>query len=62
MQKCYVFVLFWRFCGTLVQKAFRNPVAPAAYKNKLTVNRRRHLARVLSSLTCRCALFPNKVC
>ena len=57
--KSYVFVLFWWFWGNLVQKFSVNSVAPAAYKNKLTVNRRRHLARVLSSLTCRCALFPN---
>ena len=45
------------FC---VSKVARKPVAPVAYKNKLTVNRRRHLARVLSSLMCRCALFPSE--
>ena len=43
--------------GTLY---FKKTVAPAGYKNKLTVNRRRHLARVLSSLMCRCDLFPSE--
>lgn len=47
----------WEFYGS---KVFSKPVAPVAYKNKLTVNRRRHLARVLSSLMCRCDLFPSE--
>ena len=37
-------------------KAFKKPVAPAGYKNKQTVSRRRYLARVLSSLMYRYAL------
>ena len=44
------------FCGS---KVFRKPVAPVAYKNKLTVNRRRYLAGVLWPLMYRCALFPS---
>ena len=43
--------VFWEVANTLV--------ATAGCKNKLTVNRRRHLARVFSSLMCRCDLFPS---
>ena len=41
------------FC---VLESFQKPVAPAGYKNKQTVSRRRYLARVLSSLMYRYAL------
>ena len=41
------------FC---VLKSFQKPVAPAGYKNKQTVSRRRYLARVLSSLMYRYVL------
>ena len=37
-------------------KFFKKSVAPAGYKNKQTVSRRRYLARVLSSLMYRYAL------
>ena len=37
-------------------KFFKRSVAPAGYKNKQTVSRRRYLARVLSSLMYRYAL------
>ena len=37
-------------------KLFKKSVAPAGYKNKQTVSRRRYLARVLSSLMYRYAL------
>ena len=41
------------FC---VLESFQKPVAPAGYKNKQAVSRRRYLARVLSSLMYRYAL------
>ena len=53
------FCIFLAILGHFGTNPFRKPVAPVAYKNKLTVNRRRHLAGVLWPLTCRCALFPN---
>ena len=54
--KCYVFVLFLTILEHFGTKAFKKPVAPAGYKNKQTVSRRRYLARVLSSLMYRYAL------
>ena len=43
----------WAFC---ILESFKKTVAPAGYKNKQTVSRRRYLARVLSSLMYRYAL------
>ncbi len=47
----------WEFYGS---KVFSRPVDAAVYKNKLTVKRRRYLARVLSSLTYRYVFFRAK--
>ena len=51
---------FCPFRESCFLKTCNKSVAPVAYKNKLTVNRRRHLAGVLWPLTCRCALFPSE--
>ena len=50
------FCTFLAILGHFGTKAFKKPVAPAGYKNKQTVSRRRYLARVLSSLMYRYAL------
>ena len=51
-----MFLYFFDDFGALWYKSFQKPVAPAGYKNKQTVSRRRYLARVLSSLMYRYAL------
>ena len=51
---------FCPFRESCFPKTCSNPVAAAVYKNKLTVNRRRYLARVLSSLTYRYVCFRTK--
>ena len=43
------------------EKLSKKPVAPAGYKNKQTVSRRRYLARVLSSLMYRYALRQERI-
>ena len=42
-------------------KFFKKSVAPAGYKNKQTVSRRRYLARVLSSLMYRYVLRQERI-